>query len=357
MTIAIKPSLTTRVDPTKSIKAYPCFVPTSNYAEVTIDHTKLSGDVTDVVIPLTGRDLAAGFWTAVDADGLNIIVTDAHSGRVLRRQVPHINKVSETLEVYTRLPRIASDVDTDLLLSVAPYSLAQDMLTWPTGWKFASDFSDYNSGTQIRDWSQYGNHGTKGTGAAAPTEVAGVVGRAQEFVLENNTRISCGDIDTNETTIIVAYKPTVVPTTNYGTVVAKGQATATSQSWWLAFRAGNASYGFLRYADNSDYTYPPATVNVVDTWYVRAMTVVPALATEYYNGEATGSQVPADGKEFLYQSATPVTLGGIGAVSYSSSLVISELYIASFALSADEITAYDAALRGTATFYGVTNHF
>lgn len=356
MTIKINPaSASWKVKPSAGAthKAYPCWEPSSNYAEITIDHTKLTGDVTDLVIPLTARDLPAGFWGAVDAAGLSIVVTDAHSNRILRRQVPHIDTVGETLEVYARVPSISASVDTDLLLSVAPYTLAQDMLTWPSSWVFASDMSDDDAGTGIRDWSRYGNHGTKGAGVQAPSEAAGLIGRAQDFDRTLNQYISLGnggigdDLDLRDSFSIVVL---VKGSTTDGSIVQKltGYSAAGIQ-YMLRQNGTNAFYAIA--SDGTTLCAANCGGAVSDQWY--------ALATLF-----GGSNVFGWRDATKYTSATtiaaaqyrnaPVFIGG-GAHAYNN--LICEVWFSSEVLSDDEWTAIDAALRGTATFYGVTSHF
>jgi len=64
--------------------------------------------------------------------------------------------------------------------------------------------------TQILDSTANGNTGTKGAGAAAPTEVDGLVGKGQQFVAANSQVIASPDVLGGATafTIIAAYSKT-----------------------------------------------------------------------------------------------------------------------------------------------------
>jgi len=193
VTLRINPSLTTKIDPSKTASLYRCFEPNgwSNYVDVTIDHTQVDSDVSDHTILI--QDTAAlglfpsAFWSAVKADGSDIVVTDARSGRHLHQELEYIDITggSEQLALHVLIPQLQNNKDFVLRIYYGNVSasIPSEKATWPTSkWAFVSHMADNVSGG-ISDSTHNGKDGTKvvvGTGSE-PTEAAGLVGKAQLF--------------------------------------------------------------------------------------------------------------------------------------------------------------------------------
>lgn len=183
------------------------------------------------------------------------------------------------------------------------------------------------------------------TNIAAPTEVAGVVGRAQEFD-GNDDIITVADADSLDLTTGM----TLIALVKADTLAGKNRTLV----WKFASYGLNLPTTGLLKSNIYDGGYREATsesavgtgVNVLlmgtyDGSYVRA----------HIDGLLDGTPVAWIGAADV--SNNPVTIGAspsIGSVEFDGS--ISELYIASFALSADEIAAIDAALRDELLYYG-----
>jgi len=303
---------------------------------ITIDHTKVAGDLTDFVFPINERDLPASFWLAVQADGLNIAVYQGATK--LKRQVAYINKTTEVLEVYVRVPSLSSSVDTVLTLCAGTTEYADDADTWPATWVFVSDMSDYNGGTQIRDWSQYGNHGTKGAGAAAPTEVAGVVGMAQQFVSASQQYISAADAPewdcANITLELLLYQDAYT-----------GGRLLNRESLWRVYQNASGQIRFRTGGLSDDIT-----VNApLSQWQHYAVTFDGTDLFASLNGSTSTKTVTGT----LGSSAESLYIGARRVASDWTDSHICEARYSSVARTADEIATDDASLRGTATFYAV----
>jgi hypothetical protein len=392
---------------------------------------------TDFVASITNNNLPAHFWSNVKSDGTDIILTLAN-GTKLKRQVAYINTVTEVMEIYVRIPSYSHEADTVVYLYYGNAAGAEtnDADTWPATWVFVSDMSDYNSGTQIRDWSQYGNHGTKGaayaslaanlsngtgtlsvnptsiaagndgtvvtvTGAgtftitipanqclgvvkgtvtsvainvptagartitvvgtgtftatwavtAAPTEVAGLVGMAQQFVAANNQLVSFGDnplFEPVNITVIALAASADGNVVNWATPFAKGNQ-GTNKHWWLhatatgmRFEAGNGvsrSTPSVNAVFGTDYHYWAGTYDGT-TAFLYWNDVVSAPATTI-SGDLVGDHYPMRA----------------GAASYTSLYYwngpICELRLSSSALGAELQAAIDNWLRNNADCYEV----
>ena len=85
-------------------------------SKITIDNTKVAGDETDFPVLITEDNLPAGFWTNVDTQGDDIVLTSDDEETKLKRELVNIDTGGETLELYVKVPSLASSADTDLYL-------------------------------------------------------------------------------------------------------------------------------------------------------------------------------------------------------------------------------------------------
>jgi hypothetical protein len=94
-------------------------------------------------------------------------------------QVPQIDAASNTdyIWMYYGSPTVANGENAEVV--------------WENGYVAVYHMNDKpGDATKILDSTVNANHGTKGAGAAAPTEVAGSVGKAQQFVQADGTQIA-----------------------------------------------------------------------------------------------------------------------------------------------------------------------
>jgi hypothetical protein len=169
----------------------------AKYVDITIAHDEVPGDVKDFPLCIQGDDMPAGFWAAVQADGGDCVVTLAGNRRRLHQELEYIDVGTTKLALHTKVPSISKDYDTILRVyySNAGADVGKSPLTWDPYYSFVSHMADkLGDATMILDSTVNANHGTKGAGAAAPTEVAGTVGRAQQFVAASGQYINVADV-------------------------------------------------------------------------------------------------------------------------------------------------------------------
>jgi hypothetical protein len=189
------------INPAKSTPLYRCFDPWgwSKYVDLTVSKAQVDGDVTDFPLCIQGNEVPASFWTTVQADGGDLVVTGARSGRKFHRELGYISVVegSEQLELHARVPFIGTGRDEVLRIYYgnAAADEPNESMTWNSSYAAVYHMNNKpGDATKILDSTSNGNHGTKGAGAAAPTEVAGLVGKAQQFVAANGQYIKLPDI-------------------------------------------------------------------------------------------------------------------------------------------------------------------
>jgi hypothetical protein len=315
--------------------------------ELTIPHGQFTGD-TALTLPITGANLPSEFWSHVKADGSDIVITQSDGTTKLKRQIAYINTGTQVLEVYAAWPTLSAASDTTYYLYYgnAAASESDDADTWPDTCVGAYCMADYDLGggvIGIRDFSQYGNHGTKGAGASAPTEVAGTVGRAQEFGGDDYIEVADAvSLDlTTGLTMTALCKPSVLLGTNRILI------------WkWAAYDLFVTAAGITT-QDIYDGGYKTAVaLNAIgiDSDALLHGRYDGSQLQIYLNGSANGAAVDWAGAADV--SGDPLRIGGNPSVgdAYWNGL-IDELWLSSVALSPDEIAAIDAALRGSATFY------
>jgi len=363
--ILVNPAKAIKVNPLLggTQKLYRCFsgIGWSKYVELTIDHTQLAADVSDHTLLIQDTAalalMPASFWTTVQADGGDIVVVDARSGRHFHRELEYINTAggSEALALHVRMPNVSSARDEVLRIYYGNASANEpnESMAWASHWKFVSHMADNPAdATQILDSTRNNNFGTKGAGAAAPTEVAGTVGRAQQG-LDQAASITVADHAslrlTGDMTIIQVYRAAdYAPTlylvqknsakefgaNNQGTTNAKGR---------IRFYHGDGALESL--LDASGVIATEGTWNVLGI--VRSMTAQRAYLYESGALKSTGAvftKTPIAGTDNVR------LMGGTGTFTVTHETC--ELRLSSVALGAEENKLIYQAYLTPATLYG-----
>ncbi len=145
----------------------------------------ITKDVVDFPFVITENNIPSSFWSIAETD--NLILRDV-TGDLLYGELVTLDTVNHKLELYVKIPYAFEGISRSFYLSVGEGTslvgltgTANAQSVWDENFVFVSHMNDQEGGTKIYDSTRYGNHGTKGAGTAAPTEVAGLVGKAQSF--------------------------------------------------------------------------------------------------------------------------------------------------------------------------------
>lgn len=161
-----------------------CVNDRNNYL-ITIPST-VTRDVVDFPFVITENNIPSSFWDEAETD--NLILRDV-TGDLLYGELVTLDTVNKKLELYVKIPYAFEGISRSFYL----YCGDGDSLVGLTGTANAQNVWDDNfvaiyhmndnplDSTQILDSTSNANHGTKGVGTAAPTEVDGLVGKAQSF--------------------------------------------------------------------------------------------------------------------------------------------------------------------------------
>ncbi len=162
--------------------------------KLTIDNSASAENLID--FPLLVKLTPARFdYSFAQVDGDDIRFVDA-DGTALDYEVDTWTLDGESF-FWARVPQIDALSTTDYIWmywgtpTVANGENAEGV--WNDNYVAVYHMNDDGAGTGILDSTSNSNDGTKGAGAAAPTEVAGTVGRAQQFVAANQQLITLPD--------------------------------------------------------------------------------------------------------------------------------------------------------------------
>lgn len=145
----------------------------------------------DEEFPFVIDDAPEHFWDNVQEDGADILVC-AEDKTKLYSELATWSYLFHDIELWVK-GELSSTVDSVFYVyygvdiewadndytGITGSTPAQSV--WDANFVFVSHMNDQEGGTKIYDSTSNANHGTKGAGAAAPTEVDGLVGKAQEF--------------------------------------------------------------------------------------------------------------------------------------------------------------------------------
>jgi hypothetical protein len=213
--------------------------------------------------------------------------------------------------------------------------------------------------TKILDSTSNANHGTKGAGAAAPTEVAGVIGKAQQFVAADNEVIflpvalrAMGGTDRTLTALVTFDSPTLVGTVETlwysgsgGTGVGRPGIN------WVRSAAANLR---ARFSDGSaTYITNNLTQNPVGAHLLTLTIDVGATMRQFFDGAPGGatdiSSQPADADDQLAPD-----VGGTGGAGVTLSGLYDELRLSSVAWGPEWIALEHKTLLTPTVLYGIS---
>jgi len=167
---------------------YGFYAPKKRMVQVTIDHTKVAGDLTDYPAYLDLSLFGDDFWDYVSNGGGDIRIYSADKSSEYAREIVSCNTTTKTGEVYTKLPNVSSSVDTVFYVVYGDSSMTDYARTDTYG----SDnvWGDYEgiwhlkegTGTVIADSSPNANDGE----IVQPTMVTWVDGKIGKGIATNN---------------------------------------------------------------------------------------------------------------------------------------------------------------------------
>lgn len=194
--------------------------------------------------------------------------------------------------------------------------------------------------TEILDSTANANHGTKGAGAAAPTEVDGLFGKAQSFDNDNATIISISTItvDVDSGTVEVFVKRTADSAESAQYML--GHTSSYYNGWHIQMSDQRPR---MEGGVNGDYWGAVLPANTLNSYYYYATTASSGITTGYENGSYDSDR----------ESTSDMLLSKIGSESRTNrgfTGLISSVRISSVARNADWIALTDATLSDYATF-------
>ena len=306
----------------------------------------------DEEFPFVIDDAPAHFWDNVQEDGADILVC-AEDKTKLYSELATWSYLFHDIELWVK-GELSSTVDSvfyvyygiDIEWADNDYTgitgsvPAQNV--WDENFVFVSHMNDQEGATKIYDSTSNANHGNKGAGAEAPTEVDGLVGKAQSFD-GNAQKISLPTMAISSTwQIDVLFDRTgqsAVGSTNYTVlfgrsatrriliedVVGRGTARFTTDTEYVHW----SGYDILPVAShdwqNISYNYDGTTA----TWYV--------------DGSASGDTL--DYAPELDIATNTYYIGWYGTDSYCYNGLISETRISSKARDAGWISTTNNSMQ------------
>lgn len=150
------------------------------YREVTIDAAFVSEDLVD--FPATIFLDETFEWDKVQYDGDDFRFLDSNYNNI-PYEIDTLTWGDEAV-FHVRVPEVDDTEDTVLYMfygNATCSSGENKVAVWDSNFVAVYHMNDNPAGDGILDSTSNANHGTKGAGTAAPTEVDGLVGKAQSF--------------------------------------------------------------------------------------------------------------------------------------------------------------------------------
>lgn len=166
----------------KGITNSTCF----GYREkITIDHTKVSGDISSFQLYIDLSDLDDNFWSHVQNGGGDIRIKSAN-GTEYAREIVSCDTAAKTGEVHALIPNLSSTNDTELYVhygdgdatDYAPSSTYGSQAVW-SGYSVVQHLNNLTSTTTLDSTANAKNGAKKADNE--PIEATGKISRGQAF--------------------------------------------------------------------------------------------------------------------------------------------------------------------------------
>jgi len=331
--------------------------------KLTIDHTKVPNtDQSDFPVLITEANIKDAFWGHVKADGSDVAVTFSDGVTKLKRELVSIDTVGKTIVLWVKAD-LSHTIDTELYLYYGNAAAAEtnDADTWDANFKMVQHKNDSPDSSHITGSTSLARIGTK-KAAGEPVEVAGKVGRAQDYN-GGNDYIDFGNVlaferdDPFELSFIV--KPNIGGARRF--LLAKVHWAGTYLGYFLRIEADSTLRVFLchDHGDN-DYIQLTSGGTIPDGSYT--------FVTITYDGSSTAAglkiyfklvlDVPVVDKDALTDTivdATPFRLGTAeGDADYLKG-ILDEFWASDIVRTADWRETRINNQDSPATFYSVAN--
>jgi hypothetical protein len=153
--------------------------------KITVDHTKVAGNLTNFPVYIDLGNLPSGFWENLGGNGYDIRVTNA-AGDELPREIVSVTDSgsSGTGELHFKADFLSGTLNTVFYIYVGNSSIGSDYpvtdangrnAVWSDGYVLVS----HDGG--LKDSTSHGNHGTQKGGLTTAGEAGGQIGKATNF--------------------------------------------------------------------------------------------------------------------------------------------------------------------------------
>jgi len=325
--------------------------------QLTIDNSASTENLVD--FPLMVKLTPARFdYSHSQPDGDDIRFVDADDSKALNFEVDTWDSGGDSW-FWVQVPQIDAASNTDYIWmyygSPTVGNGENAEVVWENGYVAVYHMNNKpGDATKILDSTANHNHGTKGAGAAAPTEVAGSVGMAQSFDGGDAIAVaSNASLKPAQLSIVALVSITNWTAESLETIVSKGAVATTGTGYDLI------SPNNLAEMSASVYQSDGARKRATGDWIPRdanpscyGMTADGVNVQCYRNGTAAGAAVAYDGTILHNNNALYIGKYYLGA-SYYLRGPICELRLSSVARTAEWIEAENLALTDALLTYGV----
>ena len=287
---------------------------------VVIDHTQVGVDAAlDIVITDESADIPAGFWSAVKADGSDIVVTAADGTTKLKRYLAAIDTGAEILQLWTR-PTLSSSADVTIYIyyNNPAASETNDADTFDAEFQFPCEEDDPSTDDPVDATGNHADASFEGTWAAGDS-VDGQIGQAWNLDVADSQYVRLPDeagldMPSAFTVRFWVYFDSVASQVY---LVSKSSFGDSKRSWHITWQgSANNEWSAATSTDGSSTTtfYKFAQVLSTGGWYqVTAVYDSSQSAGNrwkfYVDNSSKSATVSSEGSGAPYNNNVPVSIG------------------------------------------------
>lgn len=317
--------------------------------KITIDHTKVDASLTDFPVLISLTDDDLANYAA-NVDGNDIYFTTSNGYTRLKREIEDYNSATGTLVAWVKIPSLSSTTDTDIYVHFGNSEESNTNDTDVWDSTFVGVWHLKETGSNPEVFDSTINNNNSVSNLADPT-VNGKINNAMTFTSANSDIITIADSDSLDVNYLTLSVWINLSTwATYPAIIAKGYWDGGGEAYSLHIRDNYTIWTDINNSGSRIYYNPATKAITLGNWHYVTTTVSPDTIRTFIDGIESGT-----GKTGTYDISTTdhnLIIGRLPNFGFING-IIDEVRISNTARSESWIKTEYNNQSSPSTFYSV----